>query len=117
VARIRQLSSIPTLSTGYPQDFNEDDGDFLPRGPGAAAIASLSQSCIKSLVPQQPGIDIRRLQRSGELVDCRVCPADFLALRPRVIGARRVSGTMCKEVFVSLPLRGDSHDDRFDYHP
>lgn len=28
----------------------------------------------------------------------------------------RVSGTMCKEVSVSLPLRGDSHDDRYtDY--
>jgi hypothetical protein len=26
----------------------------------------------------------------------------------------RVSDTMCKEVSVSLPLRGDSHDDDFD---
>lgn len=27
------------------------------------------------------------------------------------------SGTMCKEVSGSLPLRGDSHDDRYDDHP
>jgi hypothetical protein len=27
---------------------------------------------------------------------------------------KRVSGTMCKEVSVSLPLRGDSHDDQVD---
>ena len=30
---------------------------------------------------------------------------------------RRVSGTMCKKVSVSLPLRGDSHDDQYDDHP
>ena len=29
----------------------------------------------------------------------------------------RVSERMCKEVSVSLPLRGDSHDDHFDDYP
>ena len=29
-------------------------------------------------------------------------------------GLARVSGTLCKEVSVSLPRTGDSHDDQFD---
>jgi transposase len=54
----------------------------------------------------------------------RLSAAEFSALLEgldwkRVHAARetpRVSGRLCKEVSVSLPLTGDSHDDQLDDH-
>jgi Transposase DDE domain group 1 len=42
--------------------------------------------------------------------------ADVLCVERAARAAARVSGTLCKEVSVSLPRTGDSHDDQFyDY--
>ena len=41
-------------------------------------------------------------------------PEELRAFQLHLTGPRRVSERMCKQVSVSLPYRGDSHDDQHD---
>ncbi|MGX9432837.1 hypothetical protein, partial [Bradyrhizobium sp. LeoA1S1] len=60
----------------------------------------------------------QRMQQHAVMIALADRPQPASALRRGVevdfAGVLRVSERMCKQVSVSLPYRGDSHDDRHD---
>src|SRR5262245_53789586 len=73
------------------------------------------------MIPRKGGVEagfgrqIRRRRCDGLDARLFVIRDDGHRLAPSLrFGGGRVSGTMCKQVSVSLPYRGDSHDDQCD---